>query len=100
MNSQLLKFTSNSIFCSEANVHIDPWKPVDFAIITHSHSDHAKPDCKHYLAHKDSESILRLRLGEHISLQTVEYGEKIMINGVQVSLHPAGHVIGSAQIRV
>lgn len=96
----LLKFTSSSIFCSKANVHIDPWKPEDFAIITHAHSDHAKVGCKHYLAHKDSESILRLRLGENISLQTVEYGESFYINGVQFSLHPAGHVIGSAQIRV
>lgn len=98
--ADLLTFTSSSIYCTAANVHIDPWKPVDFAIITHAHSDHAKPGCKHYLAHKHSESILKLRLGENISLQTVEYGEKFSINGVQFSLHPAGHVIGSAQIRV
>ena len=97
--NSLLKFTSSSIYCTLADVHIDPWKPVDFAIITHAHSDHAKFGCKHYLAHKDSESILRLRLGENISLQTVEYGEKLFINGVQFSFHPAGHVIGSAQIR-
>lgn len=96
----LLTFTSSSIYCAAANVHIDPWKPADFAIITHAHSDHAKPGCKHYLAHKDSASILRLRLGNDISLQTVDYGEKFSINGVQFSLHPAGHVIGSAQIRV
>ncbi len=96
----LLQFTSSSIFCARANVHIDPWKPVDFAILTHAHSDHAKVGCKHYLAHKDSESILRLRLGENISLQTVNYGEQFSINGINFSLHPAGHVIGSAQIRV
>lgn len=96
----LLTFTSSSIYCAAANVHIDPWKPADFAIITHAHSDHAKPGCKHYLAHKDSASILRLRLGNDISLQTVDYGEKFSIKGVQFSLHPAGHVIGSAQIRV
>lgn len=68
--------------------------------LPHAHSDHARAGCKHYLAHKDSESILRLRLGEDISLRTVEYGEKFFIHGVQFSLHPAGHVIGSAQIRV
>lgn len=98
--ANLLKFTSSGIYCPEADIHIDPWKPVDYAIITHAHSDHAKFGCKHYLAHKDSGSILRLRLGENISLRTVEYGEKFSINGVQFSLHPAGHVIGSAQIRV
>lgn len=96
----LLQFTSSSIYCQQADVHIDPWHPVDFAILTHAHSDHAKPGCRHYLAHKDSESILRLRLGKDISLQTVAYGERISMNGVNFSLHPAGHVIGSAQIRV
>jgi len=96
----LLKFVSSGIYCPLADIYIDPWKPVDFAIITHAHSDHARPGSRHYLAHKDSESILRLRLGEDISLQTVEYGQKINIKGVQFSLHPAGHVIGSSQIRV
>ncbi len=83
-----------------ADVHIDPWQPVDYAILTHAHSDHAQVGCKHYLAHKDAESILRLRLGNDISLQTLEYGEKFSINGVQFSLHPSGHIIGSAQIRM
>jgi putative mRNA 3-end processing factor len=96
----LLQFIPSSIYCPIAEIHIDPWTPVDFAVITHAHSDHARPGCKHYLAHKDSESILRLRLGKDISLQTVEYGEKIYINGVQFSLHPAGHIVGSSQIRV
>jgi putative mRNA 3-end processing factor len=100
MAEPLLKFTSSSIYCPAANVHIDPWKPVEKAIITHAHSDHARFGCKHYLAHKDSEAILKLRLGETISLQTVEYGETFMINGVKFSLHPAGHIIGSAQVRV
>lgn len=98
--NSLLHFTTGGIYCPAVGVHIDPWNPADFAIITHAHSDHAKFGSRHYLAHKDSESILRLRLGEGISLQTVEYGEKFSINGVQFSLHPAGHVIGSAQIRV
>lgn len=100
MSSQLLQFTSTGIFCPDANVYIDPWKPVDRAIITHAHSDHAKAGNKQYLAHKDSESILRLRLGEDISLQTVSYGEPVTINGIRFSLHPAGHIIGSAQVRV
>jgi putative mRNA 3-end processing factor len=96
----LLQFTTSSIYCPQADIHIDPWKPVDRAVITHAHSDHAKWGCKHYLAHTDSEPVLRMRLGEDISLQTVEYGEKIIINGITISLHPAGHILGSAQIRV
>ena len=75
MNSHLLQFTGKSIYCAAADVHIDPWKPVDRAIITHAHSDHARWGSKHYLAHKDSAPLLRLRLGPDISLQTVEYGD-------------------------
>lgn len=100
MPSPLLQFTSSGIYCADAGVYIDPWKPVDRAIITHAHSDHARRGNKSYLAHKDSESILRLRLGEDISLQNVSYGETFDINGIKFSLHPAGHIIGSAQIRV
>lgn len=96
----LLQFTGKSIYCARAGVHIDPWTPVDRAIITHAHSDHARPGCRHYLAHQDSAAILRLRLGEDISLQTVRYNEAFSINGVTFSLHPAGHIIGSAQVRV
>ena len=96
----LLQFSSASIFCEQAKVHIDPWKPVELAILTHAHSDHARPGCKHYLAHKDSETVLRLRLGSDISLQTLEYGETFFHHGVKFSLHPAGHILGSAQIRV
>ncbi len=100
MSSQLLQFTSSGIFCPDAGVHIDPWKPVDRAIITHAHSDHARFGNKHYLAHKDSEAILRLRLGEDISLETLQYSQPVVINGIKFSLHPAGHILGSAQVRV
>ena len=96
----LLQFTGKSIHCAAADFHIDPWQPVDRAIITHAHSDHARIGSKHYLAHRESEPILRLRLGADISLQTVEYNEPVFINGVKITLHPAGHIIGSAQIRV
>ena len=99
MNSPLIQFTGKSLYCPIADVHIDPWIPVDRAIITHAHSDHAKWGSKNYLAHKHSEPILRMRLGNDINLQTVEYGESFTINGVRFSLHPAGHIIGSAQVR-
>ena len=75
MHSNLIQFTSNSLYCPIAGVHIDPWEPVNKAIITHAHSDHAKWGSKNYLAHKDSAPILRMRLGQDINLQTVDYGE-------------------------
>lgn len=99
MHSNLIRFTGKSLYCQIADVHIDPWVPVERAIITHAHSDHAKWGSKNYLAHKHSEPILRMRLGNDINLQTVEYGETFTINGVRFSLHPAGHIIGSAQVR-
>lgn len=95
----LIQFTNSGIYCRQADVYIDPWKPVNKAIITHAHSDHARTGNKYYLAHKNSESILRYRLG-NIVLQTLNYYETININGVTISLHPAGHVIGSAQVRL
>jgi putative mRNA 3-end processing factor len=100
MPKPLLQFTGKSIYCEIADIHIDPWIPVDKAIITHAHSDHARYGSKSYLAHHHSEAALRMRLGNDISLQTVEYNESFVINGVRFSLHPAGHIIGSAQVRV
>lgn len=96
----LLEISPAGIYCPQGDFHIDPWRATERAIITHAHSDHARWGMKSYLAHKDSEAVLRLRLGQDISLQNVEYGETYTLNGVKVSLHPAGHIIGSAQVRV
>jgi putative mRNA 3-end processing factor len=96
----LLEFTDSGIYCAPGSFYIDPWKPVDRALITHAHSDHARFGNKHYLAHHDSIPVLRYRLGEDISVQGIGYGEQISLNGVKISFHPAGHIIGSAQIRV
>ena len=95
----LIQFTSSGIYCKQAGLYIDPWKPVDRAVITHAHSDHARTGHNYYLAHADSERILRYRLGP-IELQTLPYNNKIEINGVSISLHPAGHITGSAQVRL
>lgn len=95
----LLQFTPSGIQCRQAGIFIDPWKPVDRAIITHAHSDHARWGGKHYLAHHHSAGILKYRLGD-ISLETLEYNKPITINGVKISLHPAGHIQGSAQVRL
>jgi putative mRNA 3-end processing factor len=98
--TSLLEFTNKGIYCPQADFYIDPWRKVKNAILTHAHSDHARPGSLHYISHKDSECILRMRLGERISLRTVEYGETFHVSGVKISLHPAGHILGSAQIRV
>jgi putative mRNA 3-end processing factor len=96
----MITFDSCGIYCKQANVYIDPWKPVDKAIITHAHSDHARPGMKAYLAHVHSIPVMKFRLGADINIQGLQYGEEINMNGVQISLHPAGHVWGSAQVRL
>ncbi|MEX0967216.1 MAG: ligase-associated DNA damage response exonuclease [Bacteroidia bacterium] len=96
---KLLTFTDRGIYCLRANLYLDPWKPVDKAIVTHGHSDHARPGSRHYIAQHDSVPILKLRLGDS-PVTGIGYGEPFSINGVTFSLHPAGHIIGSAQVRV
>jgi putative mRNA 3-end processing factor len=88
------------LYCPPGDFYIDPWRPVDRAVITHAHADHARTGHAHYLASAASEGVLRSRLGEHITLQTLRYGEVIEHHGVRLSLHPAGHVLGSAQVRL
>lgn len=96
----LLIFNKKGIYCRKADVYIDPWQPVKRALITHAHSDHARPGMGMYLAHFDSLPVMHHRLGADISAQGIGYGEVITINGVHFSFHPAGHIPGSAQIRV
>ncbi len=100
MKSQLVEFTADGLYCPPAGIYIDPWHPVKKAIITHAHADHAKWGHSSYLAHENSEPILKYRLGQNIKLETLSYDEHVLINGVDFSLHPAGHIIGSAQIRL
>ena len=88
------------LYCPAGDFFIDPWRPVDRAVITHAHADHARAGHGHYLAATPAEGVLRSRLGRDIPLQTLAYGERISHHGVAVSLHPAGHVLGSAQVRL
>ncbi|MCW7541536.1 ligase-associated DNA damage response exonuclease [Aquabacterium sp. A7-Y] len=87
------------LYCPPGDFYIDPWRPVPRAVITHAHADHARVGHGHYLAASRAEGVLRARLGE-IDLQTLAYGEVVEHRGVRLSLHPAGHVLGSAQVRV
>ena len=91
--------TAEGLYCPPGDFYIDPWRPVPRAVITHAHADHARTGHGHYLASAPSEGVLRSRLGE-ITLQTLAYGEAVVHNGVRLSLHPAGHVLGSAQLRI
>ena len=95
----LIVFTDNGMYVPQADVFIDPWKPVSRALITHAHGDHARWGMKHYLAHEQSIPILKRRLGPQ-QFQGIAYGKPILINGVEFTFFPAGHVLGSAQIRV
>jgi len=96
----LLEFTNKGLYCPIGQFYIDPFYPVDYAVITHAHADHARLGMKFYLAHKDSIPIMKIRLGMGINFQAVDYNQNLYINGVNVSFHPAGHIIGSSQIRV
>ena len=88
------------LYCPPGDFYIDPWRTVGRAVITHAHADHARSGHGHYLAAAPAEGVLRSRLGQGIALQAVHYGEVVTHNGVTVSLHPAGHVLGSAQVRL
>lgn len=95
----LIEFSDKGLYCRQGNFYIDPWMPVDKAIITHAHSDHARGGSNFYLCHHFTKPLLQLRLGDNV-YESVDWNEPIFMNGVKVSLHPAGHIIGSAQIRV
>lgn len=99
MNAPLLAFNENGIYCDQAGVYLDPWKPVDKAIISHGHADHSRWGHKKYITHHSNVPIIKHRLGE-IVVTGKAWNEAFTINGVTFSLHPAGHIIGSSQIRV
>jgi len=95
----LITFTNKGIYCKQGDFYIDPWLPVNLAVTTHGHADHVKWGNKAYLCHELTKPILQHRLGD-LNIQTLPYRKEININGVKISLYPAGHVIGSAQIRL
>lgn len=88
------------LYCPPGDFYIDPWRPVERSVITHGHGDHARTGNSHYLAAEPGAGILRTRLGPDINLQTLAYGQPLKHHGVTLSFHPAGHVLGSAQVRL
>lgn len=96
----LIQFTDHGLYCAAGDFYIDPWRGVPRAVITHGHSDHAKWGSKAYLCHTLTKPILQLRLGPENHYDTVGWNEPVNMNGVKVSLHQAGHIIGSSMVRV
>lgn len=87
------------LYCPPGDFFIDPWQPVSHALVTHAHGDHLRPGHGHYLVAEAARHVVTSRVGP-VDLQTLPYGEAIVHRGVRVSFHPAGHVLGSAQIRL
>ncbi len=100
MFDQLLTRTPLGLHCPAGGFYIDPNRPVERAVVTHAHSDHARWGSRHYLAASLSEHLLRMRMNDDAEFQFLAYGESITVGGVRVSLHPAGHILGSAQVRL
>ncbi|WP_018675926.1 ligase-associated DNA damage response exonuclease [Riemerella columbina] len=97
---KFIKFTDKGIYCIPGKFYLDPWKPINHAIISHAHADHARWGMKKYLCHHYILPILKHHIGKDINVSSIDYDELIIINGVKVSLHPAGHLVGSSQIRM
>ena len=95
----LLVHTALGLYCPKADVYLDPWKPVKKAILSHGHADHARWGSSSYLCTPSAAPVIKYRLGD-INLETLPFGEEKLINGVSFSFHPAGHILGSAQIKV
>lgn len=96
----LIETREEGLFCEAGGFHVDPWRPVARAVVTHAHSDHARLGCGGYLCSPTCVPLLRARLGAGINAERLPWGEARTIGGVRVTLFPAGHVLGSAQVRV
>ena len=96
----LLRIDDCGLRCDAGAFHVDPARSVDCAIVTHAHIDHARRGCGCYVVSRSGAPIMRARLGRKIRMLPLEYGEAARLGGVSVSLHPAGHVLGSAQVRI
>jgi putative mRNA 3-end processing factor len=98
--SLLIEPTDQGLYCAAGDFHIDPWQPVTRAVITHAHGDHLVEGCGSYLCTDAARALVTHRLGRATGVESVAYGTPVTIDGVRVSLHPAGHILGSAQVRV
>jgi len=95
----LIRYKDGNLYCELADVWIDPSKPVKRALITHAHFDHFTFGCEEYLSTNETAILLKERVGDNIKIKIFDYGEKFNINGINISFHPSGHILGSSQIR-
>jgi putative mRNA 3-end processing factor len=100
MTHDLLQLTPNGLYCAAGDFYIDPWQPVARAVITHAHADHARPGSRRYLTSPTGARMLAPRVDPGAQIRALPFGEELLINDVSISLHPAGHLLGSAQVRV
>lgn len=96
----LLEMTDLGLYCGLGDFYVDPRTPVDRAVVTHAHTDHARWGCRRYLAAASSEHLLRMRLNPDAEFTFLKHGQSLSIGGVRVSFHPAGHILGSSQVRL
>ena len=97
----MLRVTESGLYCDAGDFFVDPWRPVPRAVVTHAHSDHLTWGCGNYLVSERGVGVSRERLGQYADrVEGIPFGESRLINGVRVSLHPAGHILGSAQVRL
>ncbi len=98
--SPLIAWTEKGLYCEAGGFYIDPHRVVDVAVVTHAHSDHARRGSKHYITVDSGIGLLKARIGKKISAEGRRYGERFRLGDVTVSFHSAGHILGSAQVRV
>ncbi|MCG3128147.1 MAG: hypothetical protein CHACPFDD_03023 [Phycisphaerae bacterium] len=96
----LVEVTPRGLYCAAGDFYVDPWRKVERAVVTHAHSDHARPGSARYLCAAPGVGVLRERLGARAAIEPLEYGAVLTLGDVRVSLHPAGHVLGSAQVLI
>ena len=96
----LLRPTDVGLYCEAGDFYVDPWRPVPRAVVTHAHADHACWGCGRYLTSAEGAGVLQVRMGREAVVDALPYGESLSIGGVRLSLHPAGHILGSSQVRL
>ena len=98
--SDILQLTSEGLYCAAGGFHIDPWRPVERSVITHAHADHARSGMGAYHAAASGEALLRQRVGREAMIEGHAFGEPFELGSARVSFHPAGHILGSGQVRI
>jgi putative mRNA 3-end processing factor len=100
MARPLIVTSDAGLWCEAGGFHVDPWRPVERAVVTHAHGDHARPGMARYLCARRGVGLLRRRVGADAAIDGLDWGERVTLGDCVVSLHPAGHVLGSAQVRI